>query len=58
MVMCAVGERQVCKECGHNFGTDEAKKCNSCLAYICPKCQACNCVLGVAPLEDLRFSRN
>jgi len=36
-------ERQICKDCGREFGTDEAEKCIICLSYICPYCGQCQC---------------
>ncbi len=53
-----VGEVQICDKCGFSFGTDEAEKCLTCLAYICPCCHTCNCIFGLPVLQVApKFSR-
>ena len=39
----AEGELQICKKCGREIGSDEAKKCSRCHSLICPYCNECNC---------------
>lgn len=43
----AVANVQICKFCGHEFGTDEAINCQQCHSYLCPECFKCNCFVGL-----------
>uniref|UniRef100_A0A832MW28 Uncharacterized protein n=1 Tax=Fervidobacterium pennivorans TaxID=93466 RepID=A0A832MW28_FERPE len=35
-----------CFKCGEKFSSEKAKLCPKCGWMICPKCQACRCVLS------------
>ena len=41
----AVMESRVirCRDCGYEFGEDEAEICKQCHQHICPKCSTCGC---------------
>jgi hypothetical protein len=42
-LVCEVGEVQICRSCGCEFGTDETEQCFTCHSYVCPKCGECLC---------------
>lgn len=42
-MVCCMVQKEICKECGKSFGSDEAKRCIKCNSFICPQCGQCNC---------------
>lgn len=41
----AVMESEIlkCRDCGYEFGEDEAEICKQCHQHICPRCSVCGC---------------
>lgn len=51
-----VAEIQKCRDCGHEFGTDEAEFCKVCHSYICPHCGRCLCARVKGIFDSLSFA--